>query len=186
MGKYTGKRKGKRGKVEFIEDYLGTEELSGTYEERAKTAKLLKQDRMLREARERKEDEYWRLREERERKLKQQIDDVQKIQDVQNKLTYILWNSLEEDAYWYLDNLRITNPELCYKLVYCIIPPEEMKMLDGYVSEIQKHGPPPEKVKLSYLIALEKAITGRETKIEVERDGERTNLKTFITGRKVA
>ena len=40
----------KAGKRDFIEDILGTEELSGTKEEREKTAKLLAIDRAQRDA----------------------------------------------------------------------------------------------------------------------------------------
>lgn len=186
MGNFKKRSVGKTGKVDVIEDIIGTEELKGTYEVREQTAKLLKQDKMIREAREKKFDEMMQLRERKRKELEELAENEKKFRDINMRLTYVLYHTLEPDAYQYLDYLRRNNQDLCHKIIYCIVPPKEMRMLDAYVSEIQKHGPSKEKIKLEYIIALEKAITGRKSKIEVERDGERISIDEAIRGRKVA
>jgi len=183
MGKYTGKHKGKRGKIDYIEDIIGTEPLSGTYKERDKMAKKLRNEKMLKKA---QEDVYLRgVRKKREEEIMLKLMDVKKNNSIEQKIGYVLKNVLEPSAYEYINIIRQMNQELCHKICYCLFPPDTMLKLDSYVQRILTHGPPREKIKLSTILKYERAIKGIKPSIKIEEDGIRIDIKDRISGRKV-
>ena len=191
MGKrrYKGKYKGKRGKIDYIEDIIGTEPLSGTYEDRKKMAKMLKKDDLEREAQERKELQTIRreklqlLRE----KLKKEGKNRVRWEDVNRKIEWLLPYVCEPAAHEYLKIIQQKSPEICQQIMKYLFHPEDIKRLDNYIYRVKQvgHGPK-NKIKLQRVIKIERAIRKIKPKIQIERDGERIDISQKLRGRQVA
>lgn len=164
-------REAKSGKRDLIEDILSTEELAGTYEARDKMAKML-------EAEKRWVKEYHRKRAEvLQKKQQDQINEANrfKAENINRYIEFILYNTLDEEAWEFMCKLRLENQDLCHKLVrWFLIPPEEE--LNKLVQLILKYGPQRAIGKISLLKMIYK-IRGYEQKIERgEKGGKRTEI----------
>lgn len=185
MARLKGKYKGKTGKIDVIEDIIGTEELSGTYEGRELNWKRIEQERklaadwqakQLREARDRKEKE-----------LRKTMTDQVKILELNQKIDYLLPFLLDEDAYRYINVLRQLEPKICNVIMHYLFPPNDIEKIDTYVEVITKRGyGPKRKISLATIMKYERHIKKIKPKIEVEIDGERKSLQEAIGARKVA
>lgn len=174
-------REAKDGKRDFIEDIMGSEPISGTDEVRDRTAKILAIDRAERVKKDRSALEYFRQR--RKAAIRSQLLSKEQVVLINKQIQYVLWYCCEPAAYEYLNLIRQRDNELCHKICYALFPPEEMKRLDGMVDRIYHHGPPKKKITLTTIIKYERAFKGIKSKIEVERDGERTEI---FKARKIA
>lgn len=172
-------RKAKSGKVDIIEDTIGTEVMKGTYEDRDKTAKLLAIDKahqleahrkQLREFR-RQEIEAWQA----------QLPTKEEEELMQRRVEYVLLHLCEPNAFEYLDHLRNVNHQLCKRIVFCLLREDKiMDRLPEICARIFKHGAPKKRITMKTIATWEKAITGKKTKIEVERDGKREEFGRHI------
>ncbi|MFX0070703.1 MAG: hypothetical protein ACFFAO_06395 [Candidatus Hermodarchaeota archaeon] len=185
MGRYSGKYKGKRGKVDFVEDIIGTEPLAGTYEERAKVAKMLEQEKLLIQDCERKFME--KIRKEREKELLKKLTDKDKWIDICRKIEWLLPYVAEKTTFEYLKQLQEKEPEICQEIMKYLFHPSDIKNLDAYIERIIQigHGPK-NKIKLERVIKIERSIKKIKPKIQIEENGKRIDIGEKITGRKIA
>ena len=140
-------------KADFIEDIIGTEPLSGTYKSRARMAKILDHEKRL------QEHQYLEsLRKKKEEYLKNQLEASEKLKYIDQNIGYVLGMLLEPDARQYLNNLRVNENSLCNKIVYALIPPNQMMKLDSIVEALQVKGSPKKLIKLSWILKLEAAF----------------------------
>ena len=170
-----GKYKGKTGKIDVIEDIIGTEELSGTYEGRKHNWKILEREKLIREA---KEKEYLTaLRKKREDEIRETLVDKGYIDGVNRKIGLLLTWCLSPDAYRYLSMVMATEPLVCQEMMKHILSPMDIKRVDEYLAAIQSRGYGPRKrVTLDSVIKLERKVKKIKGKILVEREGKRTEL----------
>lgn len=172
-GKRKRLREAKEGKRDFIEDYLpgGSEELSGVYEEREKMAKMFEAEKQWVKNFQRKKAEKIRKAELKRQKEIQQ----NKIVNINRYVEFILYNTLTEEAFQFMNELRQNNPQLCYKIVQNFLIPKE-EQLQLLVQLILKYGPQ-RKIDKAMLLKIVYRIRGYERKMErVDKDGERRGI----------
>jgi len=178
-----GKYKGKTGKIDVMEDYLGTEELSGTYEGRKHNWKIIKKERLIRKDIENKAIETFRKK--REDELRKQLIDVGYVDDVNRKIGILLTWVLMPDAYRYMCMIYATEPEVGKEMMSNLLSPMDVKSLDMYLDAIRTRGHGPRnRITLTTIVKLERKIKKIKGRILVERDGKRTEIKNI--GRRVA
>ena len=168
-GKKKRLREGKSGKRDFIEDILGTEELSGTYEERDKMTKMLEKEK-------RWVAEYNRKKLQRETDKENEYlrqDRIKQFVKINQHIEFILRNTLQKDAFQFLNELRNKAPQVCWKIIRCILPPEEQL---GMLSEMIMKKGPNLMITKEQILHVYRFVTGTKQKIEVVRDGERKQI----------
>ncbi len=136
-----GKNKGKSGRVDLIEDILGTEALKGTYKDRAKLTKM-----NAREAKLIRERENKRLKEilaAKEKMLRQNLFNSEKVKHVNEIISFILPYTLDPDAYVEMNRLSIVEPSVCKTIIKYLFPPQEFLQIEKYAETITSkgHGP---------------------------------------------
>ncbi len=167
-----GKYKGKTGKIDVVEDIIGTEELSGTYEGRKHNWKILKREKMIKEKMER--DHLDNMRKRREDEIRKTLVDVGYVEEVNRRIGLLLTWCLSPDAYRYLSMIKATEPLICQEMMEHLLSPMDIKRVDEYLAAIQSRGHGPRKrVTLDAVIKLERKIKKIKGKILVERDGKR-------------
>ena len=164
------KYKGKTGRIDFIEDYLGTEALKGTYEIRKNTQRMYDQEKAFVDKY--NADKINTLRKAKMEELVNKVTDQKKIEEMNWKMTFTLYNVLMPDAYKFLDKLRENDFEICDKIVRYIIPNDDMARLDAYVDRIRSHGPPKTRINLATIIKYYRHFKGIKGKITIKEKGE--------------
>jgi len=147
MPRLKGKYKGKTGKIDIIEDILGTEALKGTYEARKRVAKINALEEKQKQAETQKRIEV--IKKQREKLLRGKFLDDRKVAEINRKIDFILPFVLEFNAYYYLQRINKEEPEISKTIIKYLFPPSDMGLLDGYVEAIQKRGRGP-KNKVTY------------------------------------
>ncbi|MCP4651698.1 MAG: hypothetical protein GY853_16675 [PVC group bacterium] len=147
MPRLRGKYKGKTGKIDLIEDILGTEELKGTYDARKKVTKLNLLEEKIQRAKE--QEEIDRLKKEREEAVHAKILDNQKVADINRKISFILPFVLEPNAYYYIQRILREDPLTCREIIKYLFPPNDMALIDRYHQAIVHKGAGP-KNKITY------------------------------------
>lgn len=186
MPKPKGKYKGKSNKIDVIEDYIGSEELSGTYEGRALNWKRIKREKMLREDMEIKYLE--KLRKAKEDKIRSQLVTIEQYADINDKITFLLIHLLEPEAYGYINLLRQAEPEVCKQMMKYLFQPNDIQNIDVYVEAIAKAGHGPKKrIKFTTIMKIYRKVKGIKGKITmVDKKGESFDVKELFGARKVA
>ena len=185
MPRLKGKYKGKTGKIDVIEDIIGTEPLSGTYKGREHNWKIIEREKRLIADFQKKQLNEARKR--REKELRETITNQVLITDLNAKIDYLLPYLLDNDAYRHLNTLRQLEPAICQVIMHYLFPPRELKKIDTYVAVITKRGyGPKRKISLTTVMKYERHIRGIKPKIEVEVDGRRKSLREAVGARKVA
>jgi len=171
-----GKYKGKTGKVVVIEDIIGTEELSGTYEGRKRNWKVIEAEKIAKKEMENRAIEAFRQK--RENELRTQLVDAGYVDEVNRKVGILMTWVLMPDAYRYLSMIMATEPEVCRKMMTHLLSPMDVKSLDIYLDAIRTRGHGPKKrITLNTIIRLERKIKKIRGKIFIDRDGRRTEIK---------
>lgn len=183
-GKRKRIRKAKEGRADFIEDIIDLDMPADFYEKRDEMAKQLAIDRANRKKAEAQVLENFRQK--RLKRIQEQMLSQKQIETINDMVEYLLINICEPDAFRYLNEIRKKDNELCKKITYALFPPKVMKDLHKYVTRVYSHGPPKEKITLLTIQKYERAFKGKKPKIEIERDGERTEIGEKFRGRKVA
>jgi len=147
MARLKGKYKGKTGRIDIIEDIIGTEVLKGTYDERKHVAKLNKLDDMKKQAETQKQLDL--IKKERAKVIKEQLLDRTAVMAIDNKIDFVLPFVLEFNAYYYLNRIRNEEPQVCKQIIKYLFPPSDVHKLDSYVEAIRTKGRGP-KNKISY------------------------------------
>lgn len=175
MARLRGKYKGKTGKIDVIEDFIGTEELSGTYEGREKNWKIIKHEKMLIENWQKKR--LKEMRDKKEQEIRKLMAKQINVGELNQKIDFILPFLLDIDAYRHLNTLRQLEPEICQTIMHYLLKPTDIENIDKYVEIITKRGyGPKKKITLNTVIRIERKIRGIKPKIEVQRDGRRRKI----------
>ncbi len=170
-----GKYKGKTGKIDVVEEIIGTEPLRGTYKGRKHNQKIIDREKMLVADFQRKRLE--KLRSKREQEIRKTMADQVKVGNMNQKIGFILPYLTDPDAYRYLFTLLQLEPIICQNIMYYLFPPRDLKNLDMYVDVITKKGHgPKKKISLITIMKIERKVRGVKIKVEVERDGKRRVL----------
>lgn len=170
-----GKHKGKTGKIIAIEDLIGTEELSGTYEGREKNWKIIKHEKML--IADWQEKQLKAYKDKKEKEIRAMLADQVKVLDINQKIGFLLPFLLDNDAYRHLFTLLQMEPDVCQKMMHYLFSAKDLKNIDMYVDVITKRGyGPKKKISLIRVMKIERKVRGIKPKIEVERDGERRRI----------
>ena len=171
-----GKYKGKTGKIDVIEDYLGTEELSGTYDGRKQNWKNIKKEQLYKENLQR--EHLASIRKRREDQIRKTLTNYSKIDDINQKVGFILTWTLMPDAYRYISMIMVTEPKICQEMMKHLFKPMDLKNLDDYVAAIIAKGRGPKiRVSLDTIIKIERFVKKIKGKILIERDGKREEIK---------
>lgn len=185
MPRLRGKYKGKTGKIDVIEDIIGTEPLSGTYKGRKHNWKIIEREKRLLADLQKK-----RLKEiitAKEKKLRETMTNQILVTDLNNKIDYLLPFLLDNDAYRHINMLRQLEPTICQTIIHYLFPPKDIAKIDIYVEVITKRGyGPKKKINLTTIMKYERHIRGTKPKIEVEIDGQRKSFQEAIGARKIA
>lgn len=170
-----GKNKGKTGKIEQIEEYLGTEELSGTYEGRKHNWKIINAEKLVKAKME--ADAVAAYRKKREGEIRKVLVDTGYVEEVNRKIGLLLTWVMNPDAYRYLCMIMATEPLVCQEMMKHLILPMDIKRLDEYLDAIRTRGHGPiKRITLDTVIKLERQVKKIKAKIMVERDGRRREL----------
>lgn len=171
-----GKYKGKSGKIDVMEDYIGTEELSGTYEGRKHNWKVIKREKLIRKDIENKAIEAFRKK--REDELRAVLVDQGYVEDVNQKIGTLLTWVLMPDAFRYMCMIYATEPKIGQEMMTHLMAPMDVNRLDEYLDAIRTRGHGPKKrITLTTIVKLERKIKKIKGKILVEREGKRTEIK---------
>ena len=146
MGKRTGKFKGKTGKVDFIEDYLGTEELAGTYEQREKVGKMIEREREWVEAYNKKKMEQLQKRKEELDRLELAVQQQAEAEQIWHKCDWVLKCCMEPRAYEFYDGLKETEPYVYRYMFKFLFQPQDIAQIDKYIEALQKKGVRPKEI----------------------------------------
>ena len=185
MPRLRGKYKGKSGKIDVVEDIIGTEPLSGTYKGRKHNWKIIERERKLIADLQKKQLNEARKR--REKEIRITMANQVLVTGLHQKIDYLLPYLLDNDAYRHLNTLRQLEPTICQTIIHYLFPPKELEKIDIYVEIIAKRGyGPKKKITLDVVMKYERHIRGIKPKIEVEIDGRRKSLQEAIGARKVA
>lgn len=170
-----GKYKGKTGKIDVVEEIIGTEPLSGTYKGRKHNWKIQQREKMILADLQKKRLETYRSK--REQEIRKTMADQVKVGNMNQKIGFILPYLTDPDAYRYLFTLLQLEPVVCQHIMYYLFPPRDLKNLDMYVDVITKKGHgPKKKISLISILKIERKVRGVKNKIEVERDGKRKRI----------
>lgn len=185
MARLKGKYKGKTGKIDIIEDIIGTEPLSGTYEGRKQNWKNIQKEKLfIEELRKKKLEEYKKKHEDI---IRDTLQDQQKYNQILQKINFLLPFLLTDDAYMYISTLRYLEPNICKRIMHYLFQPDDIRKLDLYVETIRRRGYGPKKrIALNTIIKIERKVKNIKPKIEVERDGKRETFQEKIGARKIA
>lgn len=85
---------------------------------------------------------------------------------------YVLSNVMEKNAYNFLENIRVKDPE-CYKRLYKIFMSKNMmSRIQAFVDFFAQGGEVPERIPLSEVVKHYRKIKGIRSKIKVVHKGE--------------
>ncbi len=171
-----GKYKGKTGKIDVMEDYLGTEELSGTYEGRKKNWKIIEAENFAKKEIENKTIEAFRKK--REDELRKVLEDAGYVESVNQKINTLLTWVLVPDAYRYMCMIYATEPLIGQEMMKHLLSPMDVKSLDIYLDAIRTRGHGPrQRITLTTIVKLERKIKKIKGKVLIERNGKREDIK---------
>ena len=112
-------------------------------------------------------------------KRKQVVED--KTSSLSQKIDYLLKIVLMPDAFNYLSNLKVKEPQVYQKIFDQLINPEVITNLDYLLSIITKQGGVVgRRIPLDLIIFLERQIKGVKSKIQVVRKDESMDLKNYL------
>ena len=169
-------------KADFIEDYLGTEALKGTYEIREKVAKMIEAERSWVQAQKTKQENEMRKKILEKALLNKEMMD--KYAETFDKCMVVLQYTMMPDAYEFLMNMRNSDPEAFMTVFKMLVPMDQFHQIDAYLERLKLNGwkPPKNRIQLVSVVKMYRKIRGVKNQIMVERDG----VREPIFGRKVA
>jgi len=181
-GKRTPRLKGKTGRVDFIEDIIPTSEgeeiIRETYDERKKQWKWA--DYEKKQALDAWKEKY---RQARENDLRNELESKTKIELLNQKMTWLLQQTLTAEAFEWLDSLREHDPACCNTIVRIIIDDEAMAAIDYIIRVVYAAGGPPadQRINLADLVKYWRKLKGIKSKIIVkDKDGNETSLSDYV------
>ncbi|MFX0059942.1 MAG: DNA-binding protein [Candidatus Hodarchaeota archaeon] len=113
---------------------------------------------------------------------KQQQETKEQIMSLSEKINFILRAVLNPDAYSYLDNIRMKEPNV-YRAIYNeLVSPEVIRDIDYLIAIISKQGGVPRRIPLDVIIYLERKVKGIKGTVKVKRgNGDMMDLGSYLT-----
>jgi hypothetical protein len=130
--------------------------------ERGEKWKNIEKEEKLEEIRKRRQLEV--LKEVAERAVKKDPNRLSDAFKVWKKINYVLYNTMDRDAYTRFDAYKKTNPLLYKALLRCLVEPEVIKNIDSLVQRLYKNGPPKKRIDMKNLLWYEDHLLGRKRK----------------------
>ncbi|MFW9938757.1 MAG: hypothetical protein ACFFD5_14000 [Candidatus Thorarchaeota archaeon] len=113
---------------------------------------------------------------------KQQQEAKEKIMSLSEKVNFVLRAVLDSDAYSYLDNIRIKEPNVYAAIYNELISPDVIREIDYLIAIISQRGGVPRKIPLDVIIYLERKVKGIRGSVKVKRaDGDMMDLGSYLT-----
>jgi DNA-binding TFAR19-related protein (PDSD5 family) len=119
----------------------------------------------------------------------QAIMDAQKMREstqkrqigIAEKINYVLQVVLDQNAYEYLNKLRMEEPRVFQGIYNELISPDVIQNIDLLISIIRQHGGVPRRIPLDVIIYLERQMKGIKGKIKIKKgDGEMMDLSSYL------
>ncbi|MFX1356970.1 MAG: hypothetical protein ACFFA8_06755 [Promethearchaeota archaeon] len=113
---------------------------------------------------------------------KQQQEAKEKIMSLSEKVNFVLRAVLDSDAYSYLDNIRIKEPNVYAAIYNELISPDVIREIDYLIAIISQRGGVPRKIPLDVIIYLERKVKGIRGSVKVKRgNGDMMDLGSYLT-----
>jgi DNA-binding TFAR19-related protein (PDSD5 family) len=135
-----------------------------------------------------KDFEQHELKKIRMRKMKAMVDAKkrqeaakERVVSISDKLEFVLKIVLAPEAYSYLNNIRMKEPNV-YRAIYNkLISADVIQNIDYLVAIIRQQGGVPRKIPLDIVIHLERKVKGIKSKIQVKHGDDLMDLGSFLT-----
>ncbi|MHA2287900.1 MAG: hypothetical protein ACXABG_03845 [Promethearchaeota archaeon] len=113
---------------------------------------------------------------------KRQQATQERVISITDKVIYVLRAVLAQDAFSYLEKIRVNEP-MVYQAIYSeLVSPDVINNIDYLIAIISRQGGVPRKIPLDAIIYLERKVKGIKGKIQVKKgDGEMMDLGSFLT-----
>jgi len=112
---------------------------------------------------------------------KQQEAAKERIVSISDKLNFVLKVVLAPEAYDYLSNIRMKEPNVYQAIHNELISADVIQNIDYLIAIIRRQGGVPRKISLDIVIHLERKVKGIKSKIQVKRGDDLMDLGSFLT-----
>jgi DNA-binding TFAR19-related protein (PDSD5 family) len=113
---------------------------------------------------------------------KQQQETKEKIMSLSEKVNFVLRAVLNTDAYSYLENIRMKEPNVYSAIYNELVSPDVIREIDYLIAIISQRGGVPRKIPLDVIIYLERKVKGIRGTVKVKRgNGEMMDLGSYLT-----
>jgi DNA-binding TFAR19-related protein (PDSD5 family) len=112
---------------------------------------------------------------------KQQEAAKERIGSISDKLESVLKVVLAPEAYSYLSNIKMNEPNVYQVIFNELISADVIQNIDYLIAIIRQQGGVPRKIPLDIIIHLERKAKGIRSKIQVKRGDDLMDLGSFLT-----
>jgi len=103
---------------------------------------------------------------------------------ISDKLEFVLRVVLAPEAYSYLNNIKMKEPNVYQAIFNELISADVIQNIDYLLAIIRQQGGVPRKIPLDIVIHLERKVKGIKSKIQVKRGDDLMDLGSFLTKEK--
>ncbi|MBY8984530.1 MAG: hypothetical protein KGD65_05670 [Candidatus Lokiarchaeota archaeon] len=115
---------------------------------------------------------------------KQQEAAKERIVSISDKLEFVLKVVLAPEAYDYLSNIKMKDPNVYQAIYNELISADVIQNIDYLIAIIRQQGGVPRKIPLDIVIHLERKVKGIRSKIQVKHGDDLMDLGSFLTKEK--
>lgn len=115
---------------------------------------------------------------------KQQEAEKERVVSISDKLEFILKVVLAPEAYDYLSNIKMKDPNVYQAIYNELISADVIQNIDYLIAIIRQQGGVPRKIPLDIVIHLERKVKGIRSKIQVKHGDDLMDLGSFLTKEK--
>ena len=105
----------------------------------------------------------------------------ERVVSISDKLDFVLKVVLAPEAYDYLSNIKMKEPNVYQAIYNELISPDVIQNIDYLIAIIRQQGGVPRKITLDIVIHLERRVKGIKSKIQVKHGDELMDLGSFLT-----
>lgn len=106
----------------------------------------------------------------------------EKVSTIWEKVDYILKSVLMPDAYTYLNQLKMNEPQVYNWIRNELISPDVIENIDYLLAIISQRGGVPRRIPKDVIILLERKAKGIKSKIQVKQgDGDIMDLRSYLS-----
>ena len=115
---------------------------------------------------------------------KQQEAEKERVVSISDKLEFVLKVVLAPEAYDYLSNIKMKDPNVYQAIYNELISADVIQNIDYLIAIIRQQGGVPRKIPLDIVIHLERKVKGIRSKIQVKHGDDLMDLGSFLTKEK--